>query len=388
MAIRKINYHGTSKILLRLCEAVNSLIESGGSGGSKHTIINKNGTAMSDRAGLQFTGGATVTDDSVNDKTVVQIPSEASDISFDDSQCRIISNSDDVQKAIKSADNSLYIYGDSISNLILALGDKASDPTTFTEASTRTNIASGDYFDVILGKIKKYFSDLKAVAFSGSYTDLSDKPTIPAAQIQSDWNQSDNSKKDFIKNKPTIPDISTKVSKSGDTMSGSLQLGDSTARGELKIIGNDKTHYGRFYNTSGSPLSDNRNYNLPDKSGTIALTSDIPLEYYEFTTASGETKPSCVQTINTGFLSSGRVSISKINNQITVRVAGITTKSSIDWVCCMEYGYRPVLSADEYFTYCLGDEVYKGYVSTGGHIYFQTLDTTHILSATITFNNA
>ena len=33
---------------------------------------------------------------------------------------------------------------------------------------------------------------------------LKNKPTIPAAQIQSDWNQSDNSKKDFIKNKPDV----------------------------------------------------------------------------------------------------------------------------------------------------------------------------------------
>lgn len=30
-------------------------------------------------------------------------------------------------------------------------------------------------------------------------------PTIPAAQIQSDWNQSNSSSKDYIKNKPTIP---------------------------------------------------------------------------------------------------------------------------------------------------------------------------------------
>lgn len=42
--------------------------------------------------------------------------------------------------------------------------------------------------------------------FSGSYDDLTDKPTIPDAQIQSDWNQSDTDAKDFIKNKPTIPD--------------------------------------------------------------------------------------------------------------------------------------------------------------------------------------
>lgn len=44
---------------------------------------------------------------------------------------------------------------------------------------------------------------LATVATSGSYNDLTNKPTIPAAQIQSDWNQSDNSAADYIKNKPT-----------------------------------------------------------------------------------------------------------------------------------------------------------------------------------------
>ena len=50
---------------------------------------------------------------------------------------------------------------------------------TFTEASTRANIASGETLSVIFGKIKKFFADIKAVALSGSYTDLSDTPTIP-----------------------------------------------------------------------------------------------------------------------------------------------------------------------------------------------------------------
>ena len=40
--------------------------------------------------------------------------------------------------------------------------------------------------------------------FSGDYNDLINKPTIPAAQIQSDWNQTNTSAKDYIKNKPTI----------------------------------------------------------------------------------------------------------------------------------------------------------------------------------------
>ena len=48
-------------------------------------------------------------------------------------------------------------------------------------------------------------SSLASVATSGSYTDLSNTPSIPAAQIQSDWNQSDNTSLDYIKNKPTIP---------------------------------------------------------------------------------------------------------------------------------------------------------------------------------------
>ena len=47
---------------------------------------------------------------------------------------------------------------------------------TFTEASTRNNIASGEKLSVILGKVQKFFNDLKTVAFSGSFSDLSNKP--------------------------------------------------------------------------------------------------------------------------------------------------------------------------------------------------------------------
>ena len=55
-------------------------------------------------------------------------------------------------------------------------------------------------------------ADLAEVATSGSYNDLSDKPTIPATQVQSDWNESDTTNKAFIKNKPTIPTVPTNVS--------------------------------------------------------------------------------------------------------------------------------------------------------------------------------
>ena len=52
-------------------------------------------------------------------------------------------------------------------------------------------------------------SSLAAVATSGSYNDLLNTPTIPAAQIQSDWTQADNTKLDYIKNKPSLAAVAT-----------------------------------------------------------------------------------------------------------------------------------------------------------------------------------
>jgi hypothetical protein len=58
-------------------------------------------------------------------------------------------------------------------------GDISNETVTFTEASTRANISTGETLAVICGKIKKFFTDLKTVAFSGSYNDLTDTPRIP-----------------------------------------------------------------------------------------------------------------------------------------------------------------------------------------------------------------
>lgn len=60
-----------------------------------------------------------------------------------------------------------------------------SNVTAFTEASTRSNIASGDSITTLWGKIKKWFTDLKAVAFSGAYSDLTGKPTLGDAASKS-----------------------------------------------------------------------------------------------------------------------------------------------------------------------------------------------------------
>lgn len=47
----------------------------GGGGTGGHTIIDENGNSMTARAGLQFVGGADVSDDSINNKTIVDLAS-------------------------------------------------------------------------------------------------------------------------------------------------------------------------------------------------------------------------------------------------------------------------------------------------------------------------
>lgn len=47
----------------------------------------------------------------------------------------------------------------------------------FTVADKRENIASKEKISKILGKIAKFFTDLKKVAFTGDYADLTNKPT-------------------------------------------------------------------------------------------------------------------------------------------------------------------------------------------------------------------
>ena len=59
---------------------------------------------------------------------------------------------------------------------------ESSDMTAaFDEVKMRENIKSGEKHRVLFGKIQKFFADLKTVAFSGKYGDLSERPTLGGA---------------------------------------------------------------------------------------------------------------------------------------------------------------------------------------------------------------
>lgn len=318
MALKKINYNGQSKVILRLCEMVNQLIDGGGGGGStvsytqtlssgtKTGEISIDGVSTDMYAPTQPTALSDLTNDegfitnTVNNLTNYYLKSETyTQAEVDSLISAIVTLNILVVQTLPTQDISTttiylvpkqtaetqdiydeYIYVNNawehigttqidlsnyytkteVNNLLSA---KVSDNPTFTEASTRANIASGESFATILGKIKKWFTDLPSMF----------------------------------------------VSKSGDTMSGSLQinkqstststetsnlyLGNNIAGGTtgnsygaLTLFGKG-TYKGRFIDI-GNILTDDRDYQLPNKSGTLAVTDDIPTITFNGTLGSGQ----------------------------------------------------------------------------------------------------
>lgn len=134
--------------------------------------------------------------------------------------------------------DSLAEKQDIISDLATIRNGAAAGATAYQKPSggiPKTDLASG--VQTSLGKADTAVqpSDLATVATSGSYNDLLNKPTIPAAQVQSDWNEADNTKVDYIKNKPTIPDVSGKADKVVGATSGDVATLD--ANGNLTDSG-------------------------------------------------------------------------------------------------------------------------------------------------------
>ena len=110
----------------------------------------------------------------------------------------------------------------------------------------------------------KFTEDLATVASSGSYNDLSNRPTIPAEQIQSDWNQASSSAKDYIKNKPTIPSDADDIGYD-NTESGLTATDVQAAIDELAQDSGGGTAASVTYNNATSGLVANNVQNAIDE---------------------------------------------------------------------------------------------------------------------------
>ena len=66
----------------------------------------------------------------------------------------------------------------------------------FEEATSRQSLNSGETINTLWGKVKRWFTDLKAVCFSGSYNDLSDTPTTATTDTDGLMSAEDKGKLD------------------------------------------------------------------------------------------------------------------------------------------------------------------------------------------------
>lgn len=107
---------------------------------------------------------------------------------------------------------------------ITALQDVAGDVSGL---DTRLIAAEGD-IDTLEGAV----GGLATVARTGSYDDLTDKPTF--TQQQSDWAQTDVDAVDYIKNKPTIPAGAVLYSGTGQNTDGAITQKGTTDALALK----------------------------------------------------------------------------------------------------------------------------------------------------------
>ena len=167
-------------------------------------------------------------------------------------------------KGIEDALPPSYTEGDGID----ITNNEISVDTTFTEASTRANIASGESFSTILGKIKKFFTDLKTVAFTGAYSDLSGAPDLTNVAY-----------KNVNNNFSAYQTIDTKNGTSALFGNSSLVLGnnipegtDGNTRGLLRLYAKTSKKTDLW---ATEQLASDIDVFLPSKGGTIALTSDL-----------------------------------------------------------------------------------------------------------------
>ncbi len=89
------------------------------------------------------------------------------------------SDTNDVYTEYMRINDTWEILGDTsvdLSNYLTQTGDTSNTTVAFASAETRVLPNTGESLAIIIGKIIKYLADLKAVAFTGDYADLINKP--------------------------------------------------------------------------------------------------------------------------------------------------------------------------------------------------------------------
>ena len=119
--------------------------------------------------------------------------------------------------------------------------------------------------------------DLATVATTGAYSDLTGTPTIPAAQVNSDWNASSGVAQ--ILNKPTIPSDTSDLTNGAGYITGITSTDVTTALGYTPY---NSTNPNGYTSNVGTVTSVN---NVSPVSGNVTIS--IPSDTSDLTNGAG-----------------------------------------------------------------------------------------------------
>lgn len=132
------------------------------------------------------TGRMTATKKTVQDGTT----SQKGAVQLEDSYSSTSTTKAATPNSVKSAYDLANTANTGLANKLDKTGDGKDVTASFTDASSRVNIGTGEKLSVMFGKIKKWFTDLKALAFKDTVSDSDISGTISENHIASasTWN--------------------------------------------------------------------------------------------------------------------------------------------------------------------------------------------------------
>ena len=164
----------------------------------------------------------------------------------------------------------------------------------FEESTSRQSLNSGDSLPTLFGKIKKYFSDLKTVCFSGSYNDLSDKPTTATTETDGLMSAEDKTKLDNADNtyalKSKYGDSTINVGRKAETTVGKYSTAEgnnTTASGWTSHAEGDGTIASGDYSHAEGKLTTASGYASHTEGNATTASSDYSHAEGKSTAASG-----------------------------------------------------------------------------------------------------
>lgn len=230
---------------------------------------------------------------------------------YEDFETEIQNATEDVQAAfteeIRSAINSAITAANSANTAVEAankataaaneaaeaanavvLGDISKNTVTFTQAEERTLPESGEDTATLFGKIKKWLADLAKVAFSGSYDDLSDKPTLGKAAEMEVANNDTTTSEGYVADARAVNLLGEEIDETNeelDTLKSSFD--ETNEKLETLENGFDELNTKIIVETVAATINASADYTyIPAKDGyhlvsavneSFADTTDVPI---------------------------------------------------------------------------------------------------------------